>query len=74
MSQKPPRLATIKEACAYARMGQTKLYEKINAGAVVAFKRDGRTFIDLNSIDDMNGHELKPWTPSLVGRRRSPPA
>jgi hypothetical protein len=30
------RLATVKEACAYAKVGQTKLYAKINAGEVVA--------------------------------------
>jgi hypothetical protein len=57
----PMRLATVKEACGYAKMGHTKLYEKINQGAIDAYKRDGRTLIDLNSIDAMNARELVPW-------------
>jgi hypothetical protein len=55
------RLATIKEARAYAKMGNTKLYEKINAGAIVAYKREGRTLVCLDSIDAMNARELVPW-------------
>jgi len=51
------RLATVKEACAYGRMGHSKLYVKINAGIVRAFKDDGRTLVDLDSIDAM----LKPY-------------
>ena len=59
----PRRLGTVKEARAYAKMGNTKLYEKINEGAIIAYKRDGRTLIDLNSIDAMNDRELVPWKP-----------
>jgi len=63
-SKKPPqhavtaapglRLATVKEACAYGKFSHTKLYDFINDGRVVAYKRDGRTLIDLDSIDAMN--------------------
>ena len=59
----PRRLATVKEACAYAKMGHTKLYEKINAKAIIAYKRGRKTLIDLDSIDVMNDRELKPWKP-----------
>jgi hypothetical protein len=57
------RLATVKEACAYAKMGQTRLYEKIHAGIVRAYKHDRKTLIDLDSIDAMREAELKPWKP-----------
>jgi hypothetical protein len=33
------RLATVKEACAYAKLGETKLYEKIKADVIKAYKR-----------------------------------
>lgn len=57
----PRRLATVREACAYAKMGQTKLYEKLKTGAIVAYKRDRQTLIDLDSVDAMNERELVPW-------------
>jgi len=60
---KGKRLATVKEACAYAKMGMTRLYARVNAGDIKAYKRDRRTLIDLDSIDDMNERELKPWKP-----------
>jgi excisionase family DNA binding protein len=53
------RLATVKEACAYGKMGVTKLYQKINAGTVVAYKDGKRTLVDLDSIDAT----LEPFTP-----------
>lgn len=62
---KPLRLATVKEACAYGRMGHSKLYAKIKAGTIRAYKDDKRTLIDLDSIDA----SLKPWSPAW-----SPPA
>ncbi|TGN89938.1 DNA-binding protein [Bradyrhizobium yuanmingense] len=63
-TEKPmERLATIKEACAYGKIGRTKLYEKLNANLIRAFTREGRTLIDLDSIDAMNRALLKPWTP-----------
>ena len=60
---KPRRLATVKEACEYAKMGHTKLYEKINLGDIIAYKREGRTLVDLDSVDAMNARELVPWKP-----------
>lgn len=57
------RLATVKEACSYAKLGQTKLYEKIHAGVVKAYKHDRKTLIDLDSIDEMRLRELVPWKP-----------
>jgi excisionase family DNA binding protein len=57
--KKGKRLATVKEACAYAKMGHSKLYLKINAGTVVAYKDGKRTLIDLDSIDA----GLEPWQP-----------
>ena len=63
----PPRLATIKEACIYGKIGRTKLYEKLNANVLRAFTRDGRTLIDLDSIDEMNKALLKPWVPRARG-------
>ena len=45
------RLATVREACTYGRFGNTKCYDYINAGKIVAYKRGCRTMIDLDSID-----------------------
>lgn len=59
----PRRLATVKEAMVYAKMGHTKLYEKIKGGAINAYKREGRTLICLDSVDAMNAKELVPWKP-----------
>ena len=47
------RLATVREACAYGRFGHTKCYEYINDGSIIAYKRGARTFIDLDSIDNL---------------------
>lgn len=63
MDKPPERLATIKEACIYGKLGRTKIYEKLNVGVIRAFTREGRTLIDLDSIDEMNRALLKPWTP-----------
>ena len=45
------RLVTIKEACAYGRMGKSKLYELIQDEKIIARKNGHDTLIDLNSID-----------------------
>jgi hypothetical protein len=45
------RLATVREACEYGRFGHTKCYDYINTGKIIAYKRDGRTLVDLDSID-----------------------
>jgi excisionase family DNA binding protein len=55
------RLATVKEACVYAKMGVTKLYQKLNDGAIVAYRRGRQTLVDLDSVDAMNVRELEPW-------------
>jgi hypothetical protein len=57
------RLATVKEACVYAKLGQTKLYAKINAEVIKAYKHDRKTLVDLDSIDAMQAAELVPWKP-----------
>lgn len=62
MMASPKRLATIKEACAYGKLGRTKLYAKIANGEVLAYRREGRTLVDLASIDEMNDRLLRPWT------------
>ena len=66
------RLATVKEACAYAKMGRTRLYEKMNSGDIVAFQRDRKTLIDLDSVDAMNARELKPWKPGKLPGKQAP--
>jgi hypothetical protein len=48
------RLATVREACLYGRFGHTMCYEYINDGSTIAYKRGGRTMIDLDSIDKFN--------------------
>jgi excisionase family DNA binding protein len=50
-ANKGKRLATIKEACAYGKMGHSKLYAKINAGIITAYKDGKRTLVDLDSMD-----------------------
>jgi Helix-turn-helix domain len=64
------RLATVKEACAYAKMGMTRLYARISAGEIIAYKRNRRTLIDLDSIDALNARELKPWKPDKAPGRQ----
>jgi excisionase family DNA binding protein len=61
MSEAGKRLATVKEACAYAKMGKSKLYQKINTGEIKAYRREGQTLVDLDSIDAMNERECIPW-------------
>lgn len=54
------RLATVPEACAYAKMGRSKLYGKIRGGDIKAFKRGTQTLVDLDSIDALNARTLVP--------------
>jgi excisionase family DNA binding protein len=65
MLKPPQRLATVKEACDYAKLGVTKLYAKIRSGDVRAFKHGRKTLIDLDSIDAMRMRELTPWRPGV---------
>jgi hypothetical protein len=53
-SAPPLRLATVREACGYGRFSHTKCYDYIRDGRIDAYKRDSRTFIDLDSIDRMH--------------------
>jgi excisionase family DNA binding protein len=64
---RPRRLATVREACQYGVISRTKLYEKLGAKVIKAYKLDGRTLVDLNSIDDML-EALQEWTPSDVSK------
>ena len=59
---RPRRLVSVKRALEYADMGRTQLYEKIHANVIRAYKRGGKTMIDLNSIDDKN-EALPPFVP-----------
>jgi len=47
------RLATVKEACRYGAFSTTKCYELINSKRIKAVKLDGRTLVDLDSVDAM---------------------
>jgi hypothetical protein len=62
-SQPPQRLGTVREACLYGHFSHTKCYDYINAGRISAFKRDKRTFIDLDSIDAMHAAVLTKIEP-----------
>jgi len=62
-SAPPQRLGTVREACAYGRFSHTKCYDYIGMGRIVAYKRDGRTFIDLDSIDAMHAKVLTKIEP-----------
>lgn len=47
------RLASPKEACAYAKICRTKLYQLVGDGRIRAFKLDRKTMVDLNSVDEL---------------------
>jgi hypothetical protein len=46
-----PRMAEFKAACAYAKVGATKMYGLIKDGKVEAYKDGAKTLIDLNTVD-----------------------
>ncbi len=60
---KPLRLASVKEACAYAKCGATKLYELMGEGKIAARRMFGKTMIDLDSVDAWH-HSLPKIDPS----------
>jgi hypothetical protein len=62
-SAPPQRLATVREACMYGRFSHTKCYDYIKLGRINAYKRDSRTFIDLDSIDAMHAAVLTKIEP-----------
>lgn len=52
-----PQLLTIPEFCAWARIGRTKAYEEIGAGALRALKIGRRTLIRSTDADDWLGKQ-----------------
>jgi hypothetical protein len=54
----PMRLASVREACTYGRFSHSKCYDYIAQGRIDAYKRDNRTFINLDSIDAMHAKIL----------------
>jgi hypothetical protein len=62
-SAPPLRLGTPREACTYGRFSHTKLYDYIKQERITAYKRDSRTFIDLDSIDAMHAAVLTKVVP-----------
>jgi excisionase family DNA binding protein len=67
----PPlrRLATVKEACAYGKIGETQLYAYLHDGTIKAYKRRTSTLVDLNTIDTFYA-SLPPFVP-LVNRAKN---
>jgi hypothetical protein len=49
--EKVHRWGSRKDAMAHARIGATKLHELINQNRIRARKLDGKTLIDLHSLD-----------------------
>jgi hypothetical protein len=47
------RWGSRKEAMTRAHIGATKLHELINQNRILARKLDGKTLIDLNSLDEL---------------------
>jgi excisionase family DNA binding protein len=45
------RLATVREATQYARIGKTRLYKLMKQGTIIFVKDDSRRKVDLDSID-----------------------
>lgn len=72
-----PRLATVKEACAHGKIGRSMLYVLMKDRTIIAYRRDGKTLIDLDSVDAYNRAKLKPWLPGTAPpkqkERRSAP-
>ena len=49
---KQRRLVDFKDGCQYGKFGKTKAYELIARKRIRAYKMGGKTFIDLDSIDE----------------------
>jgi hypothetical protein len=45
------RLAPMRDALRYGGFGHTKCYSLIKRGVIKAYRMDGRTMVDLNTID-----------------------
>jgi hypothetical protein len=52
-SEKVHRWGSRKEAMTRARIGATKLHELISQNRIRARKLDGKTLVDLNSVDEL---------------------
>ena len=52
------RLITMKAACERGGFKKTKAYALINSGTITAYKMDGQTMVDANTIDAY--HETLP--------------
>lgn len=73
MNEYVPRLATVKEACAHGKIGKSKLYVLMKDKVIAAYRRDGKTLIDLDSVDAYNKDRLKPWTPGTAPPKQKEP-
>lgn len=63
------RLATVKEACQYGKFSKTKAYALINDAKIRAYKLEGRTLIDLASVDAYHEATLVPIMPHPKKRK-----
>ncbi len=66
---KPLRLASVRDACDYAKCGQTKLYELLSEGKIEARRMFGKTMIDLDSVDAWH-HSLPKIDPSAFTSKK----
>jgi len=46
------RLVEVKDGCRYGKFGRTKAYELIAHERIRAYKMEGKTMIDLDSVDE----------------------
>lgn len=46
------RLASVREACAYLKIGRTKMLQMIHDGRIDALRFDGKLLIDLDKVDE----------------------
>jgi hypothetical protein len=75
MSEQKRNLIPLKRALVKGGFGKTKIYELIDQEKITAFKMDGKTMIDADSIDAY--HQSLPRIPPGGGkqtpRRRTKP-
>jgi hypothetical protein len=68
----PRRLARVKEACIYGKIGETELYDYLNDGTIKAYKRRSTTLVDLDTIDAFYA-SLSPYVPRAKQRHEKKP-
>ncbi|KRQ99235.1 excisionase family DNA-binding protein [Bradyrhizobium valentinum] len=66
----PQRLVTVREACRYGGFSHTKCYQLLNAGQIDAYKRGGRTLIDLDTVDAYKRAALRRIEPKAAAGGR----